>query len=124
MGNSAMLKEFKEFALKGNVLDLAVGVIIAGAFGAIIKSLVEDILMPAIGMIFGAPDFSAIQVGALGIGKFLNAAVSFVFVAVALFILVKAVNKILPKPIVVEEKPVEAVEKKPAKPAARKAAKK
>ena len=120
-----MLKEFKEFALKGNVLDLAVGVIIAVAFGAIIKSLVEDILMPAIGMIFSEPDFSAIHVGALGIGKFMNAAVSFIFVAVALFILVKAVNKILPKPIVVvEEKPVEVVEKKPAKPAARKAAKK
>jgi large conductance mechanosensitive channel protein len=101
-------------------------VIIAGAFGAIIKSMVEDILMPAIGMIFGAPDFSAIQLGALGIGKFLNAAVSFVFVAVALFVLVKAVNKILPKPIVVEEKPVVVVEKPVvrAKPAARKAAKK
>lgn len=120
-----MLKEFKEFALKGNVLDLAVGVIIAGAFGAIVKSLVEDILMPAIGMIFGAPDFSAIHLGALGIGKFMNAAVSFIFVAIALFVLVKAVNKILPKPIVVvEEKPAEVVEKKPAKPAARKAAKK
>lgn len=120
-----MLKEFKEFALKGNVLDLAVGVIIAGAFGAIIKSLVEDILMPAIGMIFGAPDFSAIQLGALGIGKFLNAAVSFLFVAVALFILVKAVNKILPKPIVVvEEKPAEDAKPAAAKTPARKAAKK
>jgi large conductance mechanosensitive channel len=116
-----MLKEFKEFALKGNVLDLAVGVIIAGAFGAIVKSLVEDILMPAIGMIFGAPDFSAIHLGALGIGKFLNAAVSFLFVAVALFVLVKAVNKILPKPVVVEEEPAPAAAPKPA---ARKAAKK
>jgi large conductance mechanosensitive channel len=120
-----MLKEFKEFAMKGNVLDLAVGVIIAGAFGAIIKSMVEDILMPAIGMIFGAPDFSAIHLGALGIGKFLNAAVSFLFVAVALFILVKAVNKILPKPVVVvEEKPAEEEKPAAAKTPARKSTKK
>ena len=121
-----MLKEFKEFALKGNVLDLAVGVIIAGAFGAIVKSLVEDILMPAIGMIFGEPDFSAIHVGALQLGKFLNAAVSFFFVAVALFVLVKAVNRILPKPVVIVESPAVVIAAKPVvapKARARKSAK-
>ncbi len=90
-----MLQEFKEFALKGNVLDLAVGVVMATAFGAIIKSVVEDILMPAIGMIFGAPDFSAIKLGALDIGKFLNATVNFLFIAIALFILVKAINTVM-----------------------------
>ena len=103
-----MWKEFKEFAMKGNVIDLAVGVIIAGAFGAIVKSVVEDILMPAIGMIFGSPDFSAIHLGALGIGKFLNATVNFLFIAVALFVLVKAVNSLMPKPVVVEEAPAPA----------------
>ena len=90
-----MWKEFKDFALKGNVLDLAVAVILATAFGAIVKSLVEDILMPAIGMIFGAPDFSAIKLASLEIGKFLNASVNFIFIAIALFIFVKIINAVM-----------------------------
>ncbi len=87
-----MLQEFKDFALKGNVLDLAIGVIMGGAFGKIITSLVEDVLMPIIGMIFGSPDFSALHLGAIKIGNFINAAVSFFFIAVALFVFVKAIN--------------------------------
>ena len=103
-----MWKEFKEFALKGNVLELAIGVIMAGAFGLIVKSVVENILMPAIGMIFGAPDFSAIDLGAMHVGKFLNAVVSFIFIAVAMFIFVKLVSKIMPKRAVAAEAMAEA----------------
>ncbi len=83
-----MLEGFKKFILRGNVLDLAVGVIIGGAFGAIVNSLVADIINPLIGMIFGAPDFSAIKLGALNIGKFLNALVSFLMIALALYLFV------------------------------------
>ncbi len=90
-----MLEGFKSFIMRGNVLDLAVGVIIGGAFGAIVNSLVADIITPLIGMIFGAPDFSAIKLGALNIGKFLNAVVSFLMVAFALyFFVVTPMNKL------------------------------
>ncbi len=90
-----MLEGFKKFIMRGNVLDLAVGVIIGGAFGAIVNSLVADIINPLIGMIFGAPDFSAIKLGALNIGKFLNAVVSFLMVAFALyFFVVTPMNKL------------------------------
>ncbi|WP_337870351.1 large conductance mechanosensitive channel protein MscL [Meiothermus sp.] len=90
-----MLEGFKKFIMRGNVLDLAVGVIIGGAFGAIVNSLVADVLNPLIGMIFGAPDFSAIKLGALNIGKFLNAVVSFLMVAFALyFFVVTPMNKL------------------------------
>ena len=90
-----MLEGFKNFIMRGNVLDLAIGVIIGGAFGAIINSLVADIITPLIGMIFGSPDFSAIKLGALNIGKFLNAIVSFLMVAFALyFFIVTPMNRI------------------------------
>ncbi|MCS7068995.1 MAG: large conductance mechanosensitive channel protein MscL [Meiothermus sp.] len=90
-----MLEGFKNFILRGNVLDLAVGVIIGGAFGAIVNSLVADIITPLIGMIFGAPDFSAIKLGALNVGKFLNAVVSFLMIALALyFFVITPVNKL------------------------------
>lgn len=90
-----MLEGFKKFIMRGNVLDLAVGVIIGGAFGAIVNSLVADIINPLIGMIFGAPDFSAIKLGALNIGKFLNAVVSFLMIAFALyFFVVTPMNKL------------------------------
>ncbi len=90
-----MLEGFKKFIMRGNVLDLAVGVVIGGAFGAIINSLVADILTPLIGMIFGAPDFSALKLGALNIGKFINAVVSFLMVAFALyFFVVIPMNKL------------------------------
>jgi len=91
-----MLKEFKEFAMKGNVVDLAVGVIIGGAFGAIVASLVGDIIMPVIGVLTGGVDFSglAITVGAANIayGKFIQATFTFIIVAFALFLLIKGMN--------------------------------
>lgn len=80
-----MFKGFRDFILRGNVLDLAVGVIIGAAFGAIVTSLVQNIITPLIGAIFGQPDFSAITLGPLKIGLFLNAVVSFLLVAVALY---------------------------------------
>lgn len=83
-----MLEGFKKFIMRGNALDLAVGVIIGTAFGTIVNSLVSDILNPFIGMIFGAPDFSAIRLGALNIGNFLNALVGFVMVTFALYVFV------------------------------------
>jgi len=109
-----MLKEFREFALKGNVLDMAVGIIIGGAFGTIIQSLVKDVLMPPIGLALGGIDFSNIfltlkagnpagpyanlaaaqEAGAvsLNVGLFINAVISFLIVAWAVFMLVKAFN--------------------------------
>ena len=105
-----MLQEFKEFALKGNVLDLAIGVIIGGAFGAIVKSMTGDVIMPIVGAIFGGLDFnnyfvglsSAVTAGTLdaakeqgavlAYGSFLTAAVNFLIIAFILFLVVKAVN--------------------------------
>lgn len=110
-----MLKEFKEFALKGNMIDLAVGVIIGAAFGTVVKSLVDDILMPLISGIFKLPDFSnlfiilrnptglefssllaAREAGAsvLAIGMFINSFIAFVLVALALFFVIKGMNKL------------------------------
>ena len=87
-----MLKEFKEFAMKGNVVDMAIGVIIGGAFGAIVSSVVEDLITPLIGSIFGQPDFSAIKVGPLALGNFINAVVNFLIIAICLFAVVKGIN--------------------------------
>lgn len=103
-----MIKEFKEFISKGNAFDLAVGVILGGAFSAIVNSLVNDILMPIIGMIFGL-DFSQLVVtvnnSPIAIGLFIQAIVNFLIIAFVLFLLVKSMNK-LRKPAVVEEAPV------------------
>ena len=109
-----MLKEFKEFALKGNVMDMAVGIIIGAAFGAIVNSLVTDIIMPVVGLATGGIDFSqqhlvlkpgtppgpyatiaaAKAAGAvtLNIGLFVNLIITFIIVAFALFMIVKAMN--------------------------------
>lgn len=88
-----MLKEFKEFALKGNVLELAIAVIIGAAFNAIVKSLVEDVLTPIIGMVFGQPDFSGIVLaGGIKLGLFINSIVNFLIVAFVLFVVVKGMN--------------------------------
>jgi large conductance mechanosensitive channel len=93
-----MLKEFKEFALRGNVLDLAVAVIIGGAFGAIVSSLVNDILMPLVGLALGGIDFSglAVQVGAAIIkyGAFIQAVVNFLIIAFVIFQIVRAMNRL------------------------------
>jgi large conductance mechanosensitive channel len=87
-----MLRGFKEFVLRGNVLDLAVAVVIGGAFGALVTALVKDILTPLIGAIVGQPDFSALQVSVNGstflIGDFLNAVVSFLLIAAAVYLFV------------------------------------
>lgn len=93
-----MLKQFKEFALKGNVIDLAVGVIIGAAFQSIVKSLVDDIIMPAISLIFGDVDFSglAYTIGDVSIryGAFITAIVNFLLVAFSLFLFVTYINKL------------------------------
>jgi large conductance mechanosensitive channel len=92
-----MLKEFKEFALRGNVIDLAVGVVIGTAFNAIVSSLVKDVFMPIIGIVTGGLDFTtqSYTVGSASItyGNFLQAIFIFIMTAFALFIFVKAINK-------------------------------
>ncbi len=87
-----MLKEFKEFALKGNMMDMAVGIVIGAAFGAIIKSLVDDVLMPVIGLFVGDIDFSTLVLGPVNIGLFINAIVAFVIIAFVLFMIIKGMN--------------------------------
>ena len=93
-----MLKEFKEFALKGNVIDLAIGVIVGAAFQAIVKSLVDDVIMPLISVLFGNIDFSdwVLKIGnnTIKYGSFISAIVNFVLVAFTLFLVVKYINKL------------------------------
>ena len=122
-----MLKEFKEFAMRGNVVDMAVGIIIGAAFGAIVKSLVDDVIMPPIGMLLGNVDFSnlfavlkegataaapyaslaeAKKAGAITInyGIFINSVISFLIVAFAVFLLIRSINRLKEK----EEAPAAA----------------
>lgn len=80
-----MLKGFRDFILRGNVLDLAVGVIIGGAFGTVVTSLVKDVLTPIIGNLAGKPDFSAIAFNHIMIGNFLNAVIAFLMVAASVY---------------------------------------
>lgn len=98
-----MLKEFKEFAMRGNVVDLAVGVVIGGAFGKIVTSLVDQIIMPVVGVLTGGVDFSKLQLAiahsdtgevtaAIGYGAFINTIVQFTIVAFALFLVVKVIS--------------------------------
>lgn len=118
-----LVSEFKEFAMKGNVMDMAVGVIIGGAFGKIITSLVGDVLMPAIGMATGGVDFKGLEtilkpaeVGPDGkeiaaavvvhYGVFMQTIFDFLIVAICIFMMVKAINQ-LKKPAPVEEVPAE-----------------
>ncbi|HSF68394.1 MAG TPA: large conductance mechanosensitive channel protein MscL [Nitrospiraceae bacterium] len=106
-----MLKEFKDFAMKGNVLDMAIGVIIGGAFGKIVSSLVSDVLMPPLGLILGKVDFSSLFINlsgtpqpslaaakaagapTLNYGVFLQATFDFIIIAFVIFVLVKQVNR-------------------------------
>ena len=121
-----MLKEFKAFAMRGNVLDMAIGIIIGAAFGTIVKSLVDDVIMPPIGLLLGNVDFTdlfltlkagkiagpyatmaiAKSAGAvtLNYGLFINTIVSFLIVAFAVFMIIKQVNRFMPK----EEAPAAA----------------
>ena len=91
-------KEFREFAVKGNVMDLAVGVIIGAAFGKIVGSLVEDVVMPVIGALMGGLDFSglAVKIGSatLKYGKFLQICLDFLIIAWAVFLIVKLINRL------------------------------
>ena len=109
-----MLQEFKKFALRGNVVDLAIGVIIGAAFGKIVGSLVDDIIMPVIGRIFGGLDFTNYFVGltpaasqaptydaakkagaALGYGTFITVSVNFIIIAFVLFLLIRGMNRVI-----------------------------
>jgi len=94
----SIAREFREFAVKGNVVDLAVGVIIGAAFGKIVGSLVEDVVMPMIGTLMGGLDFSglALKVGSatLKYGKFLQTCVDFLIIAWAVFLMVKVINRV------------------------------
>ena len=99
-----MLKEFREFAMRGNVMDLAIAVIIGGAFGAIVTSLVNDILMPLIGLLLGGIDFSALafQVGNAVIkwGAFVQAVINFIIIAFVVFLIGRALNRLTgPAPV-------------------------
>ena len=111
-----MLKEFKEFAMRGNVVDMAVGIIIGGAFGTIVKSMVDDVIMPPIGLLVGGVDFSSLFItlkegatagpyatpaaakaaGAvtLNYGLFINSVISFLIVAFAVFMLITSINRL------------------------------
>jgi large conductance mechanosensitive channel len=88
-----MIKELKAFLLRGDVVSLAVAVIIGGAFSKIVDSFVNDILNPILGMLVGTPDFSAFKPAGIGVGSLVNAVVNFVIVGVALFFVVKAAGK-------------------------------
>ena len=97
-----MLKEFRDFISKGNVLDLAIAVIIGVAFGAIITSLVNDIIMPIIGVILGGVNFAGLAVtigkAAIGYGNFIQAIVNFLIVAFVIFLIVRTLNNMQKKP--------------------------
>jgi len=103
-----MMQEFKEFAVKGNMVDMAVGIIIGGAFGKIISSLVADVIMPPIGLLVGGVDFADLSLTlqeasgdvaavTLGYGKFIQTAVDFTIIAFAIFVVVKAINSMKKK---------------------------
>lgn len=98
-----MWNEFKKFAMRGNVLDLAVGVIIGGAFGKIVTSLVNDIIMPIIGILLGGIDFSTLAYKELKYGLFIQSIVDFLIIAFSIFMFIRLINKFKKK----EEAPVE-----------------
>jgi len=94
----SMVREFREFAVKGNVVDLAVGVVIGAAFGKIVSSLVEDLVMPVVGAMLGGLDFSvlALKIGSatLKYGKFIQTCIDFLIIAWAIFMVVKLINRL------------------------------
>jgi large conductance mechanosensitive channel len=110
-----MMKEFKEFAVKGNVVDMAVGIIIGAAFGKIVSSFVGDVIMPPIGVLLGGVDFSnltytikeaagTVPAVVIGYGKFIQTLIDFVIIAFAIFLVIKAINSMKRKE---EEAPAE-----------------
>lgn len=120
-----MMTEFKEFAMRGSVVDLAVGVVIGAAFGKIVTALVDKVIMPPIGLLIGGVDFSkwviplkaatvdaageAVPPVVIGIGEFLNAVIQFIILAFAIFLVVKAINRMHKKPEAAPEAPPEDV---------------
>lgn len=111
-----MFKAFKEFAFRGNVIDLAVGVILGAAFSGIIKSLVDSVFMPLIGIIIGGVDVKGLSVmvgnAELQYGQFLQASIEFLLIAFALFIFVKGITSFRKKEEIVEEEAVPTTEEK------------
>ena len=120
-----MVQEFKEFAMRGNVIDLAVGVVIGAAFGKIVTALVDKVIMPPIGMLIGGVDFSKLSITlkqatvdaagkevppvVLAYGEFINAVIQFVIIAFAIFLVVKAINRIHKTPEAAPAAPPEDV---------------
>ena len=108
-----MLKEFKDFAMRGNVVDMAVGIIIGAAFGKIVSSLVADMIMPPIGMLMGGVDFSSLHfalgegadAASINYGVFINTVIDFVIIAFAIFMVIRGLNSMKKKE---EEKPAAA----------------
>ena len=121
-----MINEFREFAMRGNVVDLAVGVVIGAAFGKIVTSLVDNVIMPPIGYLLGGVDFSDITwtlreatvnaageevpAVAIGVGEFINTIVQFVIIAFAIFLMVRTINRLNRKPEPEAEAPAEPSE--------------
>ena len=121
-----MMGEFREFAMRGNVVDLAVGVVIGAAFGKIVTALVDNVIMPPIGLLIGGVDFSELAITLkaasvdaagevvpaveIGVGVFLNALIQFIIVAFAIFMVVKAINRMNRKPEPEPEAPAEPSE--------------
>jgi len=114
----SIVKEFKEFAMRGNVVDLAVGVIIGGAFGKIVSSFVADVIMPPIGLALGGVDFSSLAFTLkqatettpavlLNYGKFINTVIDFLIIAFAIFMVVKGMNSMKKKAVEVPAAPPE-----------------
>ena len=117
----SMMKEFRDFAMRGNVVDMAVGIIIGGAFGKIVSSFVQDVLMPPIGMLIGGVDFASLSITLkqagegteavlLNYGSFIQTTVDFIIIAFAIFMAIKVMNRLQRE----EEKPAE--EPKPPEP--------
>ncbi|MGZ3304286.1 MAG: large-conductance mechanosensitive channel protein MscL [Asticcacaulis sp.] len=114
----SIVSEFKTFMMRGNVIDLAVGVVIGGAFGKIVSSLVDNIIMPPIGVITGGVDFSNLKIvlkaadpvkktaeAAISYGLFVNTVIQFVIIGAAIFLVIKAINRLMPPPPVVVAEP-------------------
>ena len=113
-----MVKEFKEFISRGNVIDLAVGVIIGGAFGNIVTSLVNDIIMPIIGMIIGGINFSSLSItvgkASIAYGNFIQNVINFLIIALCIFFVVKFMNKLASLKKKEEKKEASKEEAKPS----------
>ena len=109
-----MMQEFKEFAMRGNMVDLAVGIVVGGAFGGVVKSFVDEVMMPPLGLLIGGVDFKNIAITlreatatspavVMGIGSFVNTLVNFTIMAFAVFLVIKAMNRMAGKAIASEK---------------------